>query len=198
MLEIEKYQNGHNYDCYIIHTDSGSMQISFEGNLDLYWRYVHDGSILNAPEVATITITKENYEIYDYFDMLYYNVLTKKERDNLEYHDFLLDQRNPYALIKGNSIVWHSDDFEYETASKVTITPGEDVYYITFEKSKHDSFFKTFAVRFRNSGSRYNPYNTEFMQMYLNLKNYDPEFRQLHFEEWLYMQKKRLLTKEEQ
>lgn len=196
MQEIKKYQNSHGYDCYILQTDNGQMVISFEGNLDLYWRYVHEGSILNAPEMVTLEITKENYAMYNYFDTLYYNILTKKEREGLEYHDYLMDERNPYALMQNGSIIWASDDYEYESASKVSITPGEEVYYITFEKSKALVFFNTFCVRFRNSGSRYNPYNTEFMQMYMNMKEYDPENKQIHFEELLYAEKKLVLTKE--
>ena len=197
MLEIEKYKNGHNYDCYLIKTDTGNMLISFEGNFDLYWRYIHEKSILDAPEIVTLEITKENYRIYEYFDMLYQNVLNKKEKDHLEFHSYLTNPQNPHALVRNGSIIWASDDFDYETASKVTITPGEDVYYITFEKSKDKSLFMTYSVRFRNSGSRYNPYNTEFMKMYLSLKNYDPENRQMHFEEFLYQQKKLKLTKGE-
>lgn len=197
MLDMQKFKNGHNYDCFLIQTDEGEMVISFEGNFDLYWRYIHCGSILDAPDVVTLTITKENYQIYEKFDLLYQNVLTKKDRENLEYHSSLTDPNNPYSLIKGKSIVWHSDEFEYDKASKVSITPGEDVYYITFEKSKDKSFFITFAIRFRNSGSRYNPYNIEFMHMYNNLKTYDPDNLQIHMEEYLFHVKKRSLTKEE-
>ena len=47
----------------------------------------------------------------------------------------------------------------------------------------------TYSIRFRNSGSRYEPFNICFMQMYNELKNYDSNCHQIHIEEYLYKQK---------
>lgn len=95
-------------------------------------------------------------------------------------------------MFKNNVIDWHSDDFIYENASRVIIKPVEDEYEIIFVKSKKeydDGMFMTFSVRFRNSGSRYEPYNILFMDMYNKLKEYNPNNHQIHLEEYLYNQK---------
>ena len=49
------------------------------------------------------------------------------------------------------------------------------------------------GVRFRNSGSTYDPYNIIFMRMFQKLQEYIPEYHQIHLEELEYQ--KRLLRK---
>ena len=48
------------------------------------------------------------------------------------------------------------------------------------------------VVRFRNSGSSYDPFNIPFMKFFNKLQEYDPEYHQIHIEEVI-LQKK--LTK---
>lgn len=74
---------------------------------------------------------------------------------------------------------------------ELTITK-EESFKVIFEKSKksQDGIFITYTIRFRNSGSRYNPFNINFMQMYNSLKEYDPNNHQIHIEEYLYKQNK--------
>ena len=45
------------------------------------------------------------------------------------------------------------------------------------------------SIRFRNSGSLYDPFNMIFMRMFNKLQNYDPEYHQIHFEEINYAKK---------
>lgn len=40
MLEIKKYANENNYYTFNILTDEGKFEISYQNNLDLYWRYI--------------------------------------------------------------------------------------------------------------------------------------------------------------
>jgi len=204
MQEVKRFKTGHDYDAFLIQTDYGDMEISFQGNLDLYWRYIHHGDIRKHQDSATIIITKENYTVYDMFDRLYNRIVNRKpfgEEETYEcYNNWLYDARNEEALVKGSTIEWRSDDFYYDIASGVKITPFSDEYHITFTKSKevyYDGMFMTFAIRFRNSGSRYDPYNAAFMLMYRELQDYEPEFHQYHIEEMLFEPKKRILRKEE-
>ena len=44
-------------------------------------------------------------------------------------------------------------------------------------------------VRFRNSGSYYEPFNCVFMRMYNNLQKVDPKYHQIHMEELGYVKK---------
>ena len=48
-----------------------------------------------------------------------------------------------------------------------------DKFRVTFKKSTSKVEFNTFSVRFRNSGSRYDPYNATFMSSYRGLKEWD-------------------------
>ena len=48
-----------------------------------------------------------------------------------------------------------------------------------------DEFFSSYCVRLRNSGSRYDPFNILFMNMYYKLCVYEPDYHQVHMEELL-------------
>ena len=45
------------------------------------------------------------------------------------------------------------------------------------------------VVRFRNSGSRYDPFNCVFMRFYQRLQEVDPNYHQVHIEELIYRKK---------
>ena len=192
MLDIEKFQNGHSYDCFNIKTDNGSFTISFENNLDLYWRYNYVGNILDLPEKQSFLITKENYVIYSLIDKLYKEIVTGKLSDGYNEIDlsssWLLSPNNPHALVHNQTIFWRSDDYEFENSSALIIEPFGDEYVITFQKSKlpyDQGMLMSYSVRISNSGSRYNPFNIAFMKMYQDLKEYDPTYHQIHVEEVL-------------
>ncbi|MBE6156076.1 MAG: hypothetical protein E7164_04935 [Firmicutes bacterium] len=204
MLEIEKNINTHGYEYFTIETDDGKFQISFENNLDLYWRPLTDGCILDLPTTQTYYITKENYELYQIFYKLYKRITMGNPFDGvseLNYNNqiyYTLSPYNPQKLVENNKICWYSDDFIYENASLLTIEFTDDEFVITFQKSKlpyDDGLLMTYSIRFRNSGSRYHPFNIPFMQMYNELKEYNYEYHQISIEELLYEPKKRTLTK---
>lgn len=207
MLEVTKGKNGNGYDYFVINTDDGAFTISFEGNLDLYWAYKYHGNILELPETHTIHITKENCTVYYLIDALYQRIINGVPYDDIDeesrdyFFNWTLSDKNPQALVKDGVVCWHSDDYQYENASSVSIAPGDEEYLITFEKSKltyDDGLMMSYAVRFRNSGSRYHPFNFAFMKMYADFKNYEPEFHQFQFEEMMYKPKTRSLIKEEE
>lgn len=207
MIQIEKRKNAHGYDVVIIKTEEGAFEISFQNNLDLYWRYIHKGDIRDNPSTHEFTITKENYFIYELFDDLYNTIKAGKiyydlnsddnlylDEDDLYFNSVISEQKiNNYDnLFKDGVIDWHSDDFTYETGSRLLIKPDGETYKVIFEKSKEDydtAMFMTFSVRIRNSGSTYDPCNIVFMNMYNKLKQYDPTYHQIHIEEHLYNQK---------
>ena len=97
-------------------------------------------------------------------------------------------------------ITWYSDDFaDTNLASSFTIKKLKDKYIVVMKKSLEEpyngNYFKTYSVRIRNSGSRYNPYNIAFMGMYQRLKEYNFNYHQIHIEEYLYSKKRRVLKK---
>lgn len=205
MLKMTKSKNGHDYEAFEIETNEGKFNISFEGNLDLYWWYVPNKNILEAPQTKEFIITKEDYFIYNTFDELYNSIKNDKPYFNLSYDNGnkdkkikVYDKNNPERLFKNEGIEWHSDDFEYECSSYVRIEKCKEGYKVIFSKSKgniydctYDTMYMTYSVRFRNRGSRYIPFNTTFMSMYNKLSKYNFNYHQIHMEE--YMQYKKTL-----
>ncbi len=60
-----------------------------------------------------------------------------------------------------------------ELASSLEIQKQEDAYSITFVQGIDETDFPTYSIGFRNSGSRYEPYNIAFMNMYNGLSEYN-------------------------
>lgn len=211
MLEIKKIKTEFGYSFTIL-TNQGSFHILYAGNLDLYWSYIPDGSILKQTDTKSFIINKENYFLFSLFETLYNKVkeckpfeitevdyfccetledvkLKKQEIQKLNKNFKEQQQYNPNRLFKNNIIEWHSDDCEYDYTSKVKIKKLNESYLITFEKSKKESGCYTYSVRFTNSGSRYEHFNQVFMKMYIDLINYEEDYHQIHIEEYLYQKK---------
>ncbi len=210
MVEINKTKDADGYDRFKIITDTGSFDIMFGGNLDLYWSYWPEEDFEDWPLSKTFTITKENYFLYQKIDELYKNIKEQRpypKTDKDDYTSFLkeLNSSNSneskkidyaYEKLFQNSIIkWYSDDMPLENASSLEIKKQEDIYSITFFQGKEEYDFPTYSVRFRNSGSRYHPYNFAFMNMYNSLSEYDPNYHQIHIEEYLYTKKLQKLKK---
>ena len=210
MVETNKTKDADGYDRFKIITDTGSFDIMFGGNLDLYWSYWPEEDFEDWPLSKTFTITKENYFLYQKIDELYKNIKEQRpypKTDKDDYTSFLkeLNSSNSneskkidyaYEKLFQNSIIkWYSDDMPLENASSLEIKKQEDIYSITFFQGKEEYDFPTYSVRFRNSGSRYHPYNFAFMNMYNSLSEYDPNYHQIHIEEYLYTKKLQKLKK---
>lgn len=186
MIKIDKIDTDFG-SCFRINTDDGVFDILFMGNFDLYWRYCYSGNILQTDDEKTFYITKENYYLFSLFDDLYNNVKNYKVFSNDIFNEELkiADKFNDVKLFVDDKIEWYSDDFDYEDASVLRIERLLDCYKVTFVKSK-DRHHLTYSVRFRNSRSRYHPFNILFMNMYLELCSNDFSYYQIHMEEYLY------------
>ena len=207
MVEINKIKDVEGYDRFKITTENGSFDIMFGGNLDLYWYYWPEEDFKDWPLAKTFTISKENYFIYQKLDELYKNIKEQKpyrfkdENVSTVFDSSKLINESPSAqysyknLFQNGIIKWYSDDAPLEEASMLEIKFQEDKYIITFHQGKEDFGFPTYVIRFRNSGSRYEPYNFAFMNMYNSLSEYDPNYHQIHIEEYLYNKKLQKLKK---
>lgn len=186
MQELKRDKNSFGYDVFIINTDTGSFEISFQNNGDLYWRYIHSGSILDAPSSHEIIITKENYYIYELFNELYENIKIGRVYYGENYFEERINN-----IFKNGKIEWYSDEQPKEITSKLIIEKEEDIFKVTFQKNKigYNEFLVTYAVRISNSGSRHHPFNISFMTMYNKLKEYNFDYHQVHIEEVIYKQK---------
>lgn len=207
MVEIKKTKDVEGYDRFKITTENGSFDIMFGGNLDLYWYYWPEENYKDWPLAKTFTISKENYFIYQKLDELYKNIKEQKpyqskdENSSIVFDSSKLINDSPKSqysyknLFQNDIIKWYSDDAPLEEASMLEIKSQEDKYIITFHQGKEDFGFPTYAIRFRNSGSRYEPYNFAFMNMYNSLSEYNPNYHQIHIEEYLYNKKLQKLKK---
>lgn len=203
MVVIKELSERGLYDI-VLKQSNKELIMTFGGNLDLYWILIDKNRIGNVSEFL---ITKENYRIFSAFDRLFdrieksevYHDLKKdyyineyeKENDiaNISSLNMELQQRRDFWYpFKNGMIHWYSDDGPIEDVNVLKIIrKDEDSYLIEFE-SNPKSFSKN-SVCFCNSGSRHNPYNIVFQEMFNDLQNYDVYDLQVYFEEERYQKK---------
>lgn len=186
-----------NTDMVVLEDDKKKLAIQFMNNGDLYW-VIGDNS-----NIKIFEITKEDYQIYELFELLYnyikvkniYNVYEEikkcisKELLHKVYQKY--EEYNKYIKEYGDlnstdSITWVSDNNNYDIANKVTILKEEDRYILVFNLRDYQS---RNSIRFSNSGSKYNPYNRCFMKHFKNLYNLEIDKEQINIEEYMYLKK---------
>lgn len=194
MIKIEKYKNLIDKDGIKITTEEGAFSISFEGKSGLYWRYTppKEKTSFNK-NMHEFYITKENYFLYNLIDKLFIAI-----KEEMPYLNCSYDVINRYMKYRPfgdepvfifDKIEWHSDDSSYDKANVLSIFKyDEDTYKIEFMKNKGNNS-SNFDVRFRTNGSRYWPFNLVFFNMYNDLLEYNRDYHQVHYEEYLYNEK---------
>lgn len=172
----------------ILSRDNQKLEISFLGNGDLYF------NLLDYENNNVFYIGKDNYEIYNCFDVLYSNItdgnIFKDESFDKEYYKRKAIDR---GLIDNNRIIWKSDDFSHEVAPYFSIEKLDNSFKLTFDKPKskldgYEDYLLSSVncnIRIRNSGSFYDPFNIAFMDLFNSLLNIDDKVHQIHFEEYL-------------
>lgn len=164
------------------------MIISFGGNDDLYWTF----SSSKEPEMiekCEIKITKENYMLYSLFQKLLDDIKNINifdgdvELDTETKEKYILYNYSNYQELYSsddNTVTWYSDETNHEVANYLTITEERDSFIVRFFRQPYiEGFLEDFGyeacipVRFRNSGSRYYPFNVIFMKMYNNMQCLD-------------------------
>ncbi len=196
-MEIRKKKNEEikDYDIILIDDDK-KLLIYFAGNQDLYMG-IYNGQNIGLKNISIdFDITKENYEIYCIFDNLYKEIIEGHPFGF--YSNYDVDYRNSgcYTNLvdKDKNIIWISDEGPDEEADKMIISKIDDMYRLTFIRNEIDNEFYMkcpdgICVRFRNSGSRYKPFNAAFMGMYQRFQNIDENYHQIHMEELIYTKK---------
>lgn len=188
-----------NTNMVVLEDENKKLVIQFLNNGDLYW-VISDKSNSN---IKIFEITKEDYQIYELFELLYndikvkniYNVYeeikkcTSKEQLQKVYRKY--EEHNKYIkeyddLNSTDSITWVSDNNNYDSANIVTILKEEDKYVLVFNLRDYQS---RNSIRFSNSGCRYNPYNRCFMKHFKNLDNLEIDKEQINIEEYMYLKK---------
>ena len=166
MIKLEKKQGNWLSDNYKLTVDDGYFEILIGGDLDLYWYcYPEEDESFSK----TFVITRENDFVYNEFDKLYNNIKNNNPYGSDEELDSYFINHSPY---QDGKILWYSDDGEKDKVCNLTIEQEEDSYKVTLNKPEGYDAYSIFSIRFRNSGSRYDPYNIAFMGMYKDMEEY--------------------------
>lgn len=117
--------------------------------------------------------------------------IERYDRKNAEWKNYY----RYHWLYQNEVITWRSDEHIYEDADRVKIYQENENIILEFSRPpiKDEELiyhmYGSIGVRFRNSGSYYDPFNIIFMRMFNKLQEYDPDYHQIHIEELLYQKK---------
>ena len=207
MLKITKAKNEMNSYDFKIESEENTLGIIFGGNGDLYF-FINKLNFEDAEQIVNFEITKENYFLFSLFEELYNKIINCNiyKLDEMELphanDEEILERINMYAewnedlkssieykkLVNNDIISWRHDEQIYEEANILNIYKEEEKYRLEFVLiNKEISHY--IDIRFRNSGSRYIPFNRVFMELYRKLQIYNPEYHQIHMEEYMYRKK---------
>ena len=192
MMNIEFLNN--TFGKYLKLTQNGNtFNILFGSNLDLYFQPVMNRmELFTSDEHLEFKISKEDGFLYEAFMHLYekiINYIPLEEMDSKREREYqkLKDSYRPFPLVHDKVISWHSDEEDVDTSSILNISKTEDNQIkLEFIKNKpEDDLYLTYAIRFRNSGSTYDPFNFRFMELYNSLCNYYENYHPNHKEKQL-------------
>ena len=205
---------GGNLDLYfsLENFDNDSTFIIGKDNYEIYTLFdklYHD--VLNANIYEKLTDREINFIILisELEEEDYRQKIAEELKRREKYQNDLRKSIQYKSLVQDGVITWRSDEYFDEIAPFVKIKKQEDTYVLEFGKPNIPDEYKNDAdlilmdsrkitVRFRNSGSKYDPFNIIFMKLYQELCALDYEYHQIHIEEYLldHKIKRRILKKE--
>lgn len=192
---------GGNLDLYfsLENFDSDPTFIIGKDNYEVYALFdelYHN--IINADIYGKITTEEIDHIVFmSEMNNKDYHEAIKEELEKREKAISSLKERRFYkVLVQGGIITWKSDEYFEEITPFVKIKKLENSYLLEFGKPLISDEYKNEAdlmlmdprritIRFRNSGSRYDPFNILFMKLYQGLCALDYEYHQIHIEEYL-------------
>ena len=223
-MKVIKKVSEHGLNIFI-QEDHEYIEFSFGGNGDLY--LIIRSQMAN--DERSFIITKENYEIYDLFLKLFYdieNINIYDEEDYIppyiedederqeyldEYNKKIEEEKKKYRIYnysnynelfdkENDTITWYSDETAHKVANILKIKKEKESFRLTFIIQPYiegfdEDFYSAYyiPIRFRNSGSSYDPFNIVFMRMYNDMKEINDVNdigHQIHMEEYIYNQNK--------
>lgn len=138
----------------------------------------------------------EDEEQKEFFNIYEHDKLDKSYEEICKEKNEELKKYSRYQLLYNDGVIcWHSDEHIFEDADRVKIYKSFENIILDFSRPplKKDEFIYHEAgrigIRFRNSGSTYDPFNVIFMRMFHKLQEYDPNYHQIHLEELKYHKK---------
>ena len=202
-MKVVKQENEFGLNI-VVGDKSKYLAFTFAGNGDLYWS-IHTRDNVNK----SIVIDKENYELYRLFDQLFVdmdnvNIFNNSPfgGDRNTYIKYNISNYNNLYDRDNKVITWYSDEVNDCVSNILKIRKEEESFRVDFytqeDKKGYDRDFKNsnyIPIRFRNSGSKYEPFNMMFMRMYNKMYRLDDvkdDNHQVHMEEYLYNNKKKV------
>ena len=166
------------------------LKLFYGSNGDLYIDIFGEHNIdKNGRYTATFSMN-QNQEIYWHFESLIDNIIkckvfdvsdieleiynTKEQINELlnsgQLYNEVLKNNDVYnRLIQDSAIIWYSDNIYDEKANKLKIEKNDDEIILTFIDNPDDPTFG-FGIRICNSGSKYDPFNLCFMNLFNQLQ----------------------------
>ena len=166
--------NGQTTDLKDIYIKNGDKIFSmcFMNVGDLFW-IINKSEPYSTKETFDIPSTEK--DVYKLFEDLYKSISTARIMNNR------VDKNLKRKLVEREffdedtkTIKWHSDATYFESDDVVKIIKEEDNYHLEFTRPEkyedpfHRGSGRMISVRFRNSGSYYDPFNIAFMNMFRN------------------------------
>lgn len=221
-MEVEKLKNRvtDTYDI-LLKKNHKIFRMSYEGNLDIYWsiRGQKYDYIDNKYGHYEFVITKENYPIYEAFDILYHDIIKAQifakdiinecqsiaeyEKELARITKWQKEELNSdvYAsLVNDKVITWLSDDVIFDEddsmysffppASVAISQNGEEIRLDFKVKLINNCQNRPVTIRFRTNGSSYHYFYIPFVLLHQKLQSYE-ETDQIHLEEYLYLTRKK-------
>ena len=186
MVQVIKKRDLDNTYIIFIKADEGDFVFTFCGNLDLYFSYF--GEDYRKKDKHSFTLDKSNYFLYKCFDELYDAIASERSFKNREEDsNFVFEHKHfVFPLFKKGVVEWHSDDGYYDEDAVLYIEKQNESYKVTIKEGFiSDIKIQTAAVRFRNQGSIYYPYNNVFMDLYNKICDHNFEYEQITLDEYM-------------
>ena len=108
---------------------------------------------------------------------------------NLALGTFKNYQSYPDAKLVDNNITIENNNVTVGDSLKIVKEDAQYRLLFTRHNSEQIENRNCLSIRISNSGSRYMPFNSCFMNFYNKLQNIDPNNYQQHIEEFIYKQK---------
>lgn len=180
---IVEFKNNNYFDKVkdiLIRDGKNLLKIFYGSNLDLYIDIFGDYNIDENGQYNAIFSINKNQEIYQYFENLMDNIIKCKVFDESdikleicntkEQMNELLKDNDVYnKLVQNSAIIWYSDNIYDEKANKLKIEKKDDKIILNFTDNPDDPTFG-FGIRICNSGSKYDPFNLCFMNLFNQLQ----------------------------
>lgn len=152
-------------------------------------------NIYNIEDFIPFYIT-EDEEKKEYLENQKEELLKEIEEEKSRYQFYNCSNYNELFDANKNTITWYSDETAHEVSNILKIKKEKNAFKIEFYtqpyKEGYDKDFHSVGyipIRFRNSGSSYDPFNQIFMRMYNSMNEIDDINdigHQIHIEEYLY------------